>query len=271
MLLKRTVTAVLLISLATFLAFYEDGFLFPLLILAFHFGIYMEWLSLLNASRVQKISGVMALIFIFVVVVNLNVSQNLLLVLLFFSFFFWLLVSPAVVLNKYRVSKAMSVVVALIMCLASMIALYFAFLEGFMFLLSTLSLVWIIDTGGYITGKIFGHRKLLPTVSPNKTWEGVYGAMVMYFIYSLFMVNIDGTWQDFVLYYFGTWWLVLLSIVLFFVAIFADLFESKLKRISGKKDSGNILPGHGGLFDRFDATIAVGPSIVVFYIIGNRL
>ncbi len=231
----------------------------------------MEWLSLLNASRVQKISGVMALIFIFVVVVNLNVSQNLLLVLLFFSFFFWFLVSPAVVLNKYRVSKAMSVVVALIMCLASMIALYFAFLEGFMFLLSTLSLVWIIDTGGYITGKIFGHRKLLPTVSPNKTWEGVYGAMVMYFIYSLFMVNIDGTWQDFVLYYFGTWCLVLLSIVLFFVAIFADLFESKLKRISGKKDSGNILPGHGGLFDRFDATIAVGPSIVVFYIIGNRL
>ena len=136
---------------------------------------------------------------------------------------------------------------------------------------TTFALVWIIDTGGYITGKIFGHRKLLPTVSPNKTWEGVYGAMVMYFIYSLFMVNIDGTWQDFVLYYFGTWCLVLLSIVLFFVAIFADLFESKLKRISGKKDSGNILPGHGGLFDRFDATISVGPSIVVFYIIGNRL
>ncbi|MAH34379.1 MAG: hypothetical protein CMO42_03665 [Verrucomicrobiales bacterium] len=271
MLLKRTITAVLLISLATFLAFYGDGFLFPLLILAFHFGIYMEWLTLLNASRAQKISGIMALIFIFVVVINVNVSQHLLLALLFSSFLFWFLVSPAFVLNKYRASKAMSVIVALIMCLASMIALYFAFLEGVMFLLSTLAVVWIIDTGAYITGKIFGHRKLLPTVSPNKTWEGVYGALFMYFIFSLFMVKIDGTWQEFVLYYFGTWWLVLLSIVLFFVAIFADLFESKLKRTSGKKDSGNILPGHGGLFDRFDATLAVGPSIVFFNIIGTRL
>ena len=153
----------------------------------------------------------------------------------------------------------------------NMIALYFAFLEGFMFLLSTLALVWIIDTGAYITGKIFGHRKLFPTVSPNKTWEGVYGAMFMYFIYNLFMVKIDGTWQDFVLHYFGTWWLVTLSIVIFFVAICADLFESKLKRISGKKDSGNILPGHGGFFDRFDATLAVGPLIVFFSLIGPRL
>ena len=231
----------------------------------------MEWLSLLNTSRVQKISGLVALIFIFVVVINGKVSQNLLLVLLFFSFLFWFLVSPAVVLNKYRASKGMSGIVAFIMCLASMIALYYAFVEGLMFLLSTLALVWIIDTGAYFTGKIFGHRKLFPTVSPNKTWEGVYGAFFMYFIYSLFMIKIDGTWQEFALYNFGTWWLIVLSLVLFFVAIFADLFESKLKRTSGKKDSGNILPGHGGLFDRFDATLAVGPLIVFFNILGTRL
>ena len=231
----------------------------------------MEWLSLLNTSRAQKISGLVALIFIFVVVINGKVSQNLLLVLLFFSFLFWFLVSPAVVLNKYRASKGMSVIVAFIMCLASMIALYYAFIEGLMFLLSTLALVWIIDTGAYFTGKIFGYRKLFPTVSPNKTWEGVYGAFFMYLIYSLFMVKIDGTWQEFALYNFGTWWLIVLSFVLFFVAIFADLFESKLKRTSGKKDSGNILPGHGGLFDRFDATLAVGPLIVFFNIIGTGL
>ena len=141
----------------------------------------MEWLSLLNTSRAQKISGLVALIFIFVVVINGKVSQDLLLVLLFFSFLFWFLVSPAVVLNKYRASKGMSVIFAFIMCLASMIALYYAFIEGLMFLLSTLALVWIIDTGAYFTGKIFGYRKLFPTVSPNKTWEGVYGAFFMFF------------------------------------------------------------------------------------------
>ena len=97
------------------------------------------------------------------------------------------------------------------------------------------------------------------------------GLSLCFSIYSLFMVKIDGTWQEFALYNFGTWWLIVLSLVLFFVAIFADLFESKLKRTSGKKDSGNILPGHGGLFDRFDATLAVGPLIVFFNIIGTRL
>ena len=93
----------------------------------------------------------------------------------------------------------------------------------------------------------------------------------MYFIYSLFMVKIDGTWQGVFLVYFGTWCLIVLSSVLFFIVIFADLFESKLKRTSGKKDSGNILPGHGGLFDRFDATLSVGPLIIFFNIIGSKL
>lgn len=271
MLLHRLITAFLLIFFAAFFAIYEDGFLFPALILAFHSGIYMEWLSLLNASRVQKISGLMVLIFVFVVVINIKFSQYLLLVLLFFSFLFWFLVSPAVVLDKYRVSKRMSVIVAFIMCLASMMALHYAFVEGLVFLLSILALVWIIDTGAYFAGKVFGYRKLFPTISPNKTWEGVYGALFMYFIYNLFMIKIDGTWQELILVYFEIWWLIVLSLIIFFVAILADLFESKLKRTSGKKDSGNILPGHGGLFDRFDATLAVGPLIVFFNITGPML
>ena len=255
-------------AFATFLAVYKDGFLFPLLILGCHSGIYMEWLSLLNASRAQKITGLVALIVIFALVINGRISQTLLLALFFLSFLFWVIVSPAVVLKKYRASKEISVIFAFTMCLASMTALYYAFIEGLMFLLSTLAVVWIIDTGAYFTGKIFGYRKLFPMVSPNKTWEGVYGAFFMYSIYSLFMVKIDGTWQGYALYNFGTWWFIFLSFQLFFIAIFADLFESKLKRTSGKKDSGSILPGHGGLFDRFDATIAVGPLIVFFNIIG---
>ena len=271
MLLHRLITAFLLIFFAAFLAFYKDGFLFPVLILAIHSGIYMEWLSLLNASRVQKISGLMVLIITFVAVINVTFSQYLLLALLFCSSLFWFLVSPAVVLNKYRASKEINVIVAFMMCLASMMALYYAFVEGLVFLLSILALVWIIDTGAYFAGKVLGYRKLFPTISPNKTWEGVYGALFMYFIYNLFMIKIDGTWQELILFYFEIWWLIVLSLIIFFVAILADLFESKLKRTSGKKDSGNILPGHGGLFDRFDATLAVGPLIVFFNIIGSML
>ena len=179
----------------------------------------MEWLSLLNTSRAQKISGLLALIFIFVVMINGQVSQHLLLVLLFFSFLFWFLVSPAVVLNKYRASKGMSVIFAFTMCLASMIALYYAFIKSIMFLLSILALVWIIDTGAYTIGKIFGYRKLFPTVSPNKTWEGVYGAFFMYSIYSLIMVKVDGTWQEFALYDLGIWWFIVLCFQLFFLVL----------------------------------------------------
>ena len=87
MLLYRIITAVLLMAFATFLAFYKDGFLFPLLILVCHSGIFMEWLSLLNKSRVQKITGLVALIIIFALVINEKVSQNLLLALFFFEFF----------------------------------------------------------------------------------------------------------------------------------------------------------------------------------------
>ena len=72
----------------------------------------MEWLSLLNASKAQKMSGLITLIFIFVTMINVNVSHNLFLVLLFFSFLFWFLVSPAVVLDKYRASKGMGVIFA---------------------------------------------------------------------------------------------------------------------------------------------------------------
>ena len=168
-----------------FFGFYEDGFYFPFNTCC-HSGIYMEWLSLLNTSRAQKILGIVALILIFVAVINERVSQNLLLALLFVSFLFWFLVSPVVVLNKYRVSKGMSVIVAFIMCLASMLALYYAFIEGLMFLLSTLALVWIIDTGAYFTGKIFGYRKLFQRLAQIKLGK-VFMALSLCIRYTVYL------------------------------------------------------------------------------------
>ena len=70
---------------------------------------------------------------------------------------------------------------------------------------------------------------------------------------------------------YGIVLLIILNKVLFTMVIFADLFESMIKRFAGKKDSGKILPGHGGLFDRFDATLSVGPSISLIYLFSSRL
>ena len=104
------------------------------------------------------------------------------------------------------------------------------------------------DVGGYVFGKLFGKHKLT-TISPNKTWEGILGgylgAILVAIIYILtFVPNFN--------------WKIILKIILitnvtFMFSVIGDLFESLVKRISGVKDSGNLLPGHGGILDRIDS------------------
>ena len=106
---------------------------------------------------------------------------------------------------------------------------------------------WATDIGGYFAGRKFGRRKLAPTISPNKTYEGLYGGIVGAALFG-------GLWA----------WATGLGTLLYILApLFAvaaqggDLFESALKRRAGFKDSGNWLPGHGGLLDRLDGLIPV--------------
>ncbi len=123
-------------------------------------------------------------------------------------------------------------------------------------LLLLISIVWSTDTFAYLVGKYFGRRKLIPSVSPKKTIEGsiggsVAGTLVSYPIavkLSLFPAG------------FLTFLLLFLLTV---VSQAGDLFESSLKRVFGVKDSGNIIPGHGGILDRIDSTLAVAPILFV--------
>lgn len=124
-------------------------------------------------------------------------------------------------------------------------------------LLYMLLLIWAADTGAYFTGKQFGKSKLT-SVSPNKTWEGVLGGLLLSTIVGwLGITTLNLKIQN---YYLFTAMIVLLGII----SVFGDLFESALKREANIKDSGNILPGHGGLLDRLDSTITVAP---LFYLI----
>jgi phosphatidate cytidylyltransferase len=119
-----------------------------------------------------------------------------------------------------------------------------------------LLLTWVNDTGAYLVGSQFGKTPLFPRISPNKTWEGTIGGAVtcVVFGYLLHLVFDDiGLVQ----------WLVLAVIVAIFGGL-GDLVESMLKRSVGVKDSGNLLPGHGGLLDRFDAFIFVIPFAAAY-------
>ena len=114
-------------------------------------------------------------------------------------------------------------------------------------------LVAITDSGAYFSGKRFGKTKLAPELSPGKTREGVYGGVTGAFIWSILgaiYLGISGAdW-----YYF-----IFLSVVVAFLSVAGDLFESLIKREAGQKDSGDILPGHGGILDRVDGLIATLP------------
>ena len=129
--------------------------------------------------------------------------------------------------------------------------------QGPAWLFYALSLVWVADIGAYFSGKKFGKNKLAPHISPGKTKEGLVGAVVTTSIYTLlasyyFELNTDRA----VL-------LVLLSVILTFISISGDLYISFLKREAGLKDSGNILPGHGGLLDRVDSVLAAMPVFLL--------
>ena len=126
--------------------------------------------------------------------------------------------------------------------------------------LAAMAVVWIADTAAYFTGRRFGRRKLAPRVSPGKTWEGVYGALAAVALYALALVPFAGAAG----YYGATGIPVTLGFVAFVmllaaVSVVGDLYESMLKRQAGAKDSGTLLPGHGGVLDRIDALIAAMP------------
>ena len=122
--------------------------------------------------------------------------------------------------------------------------------------------IWAADIGAYFSGRRFGNKKLCPNVSPNKTWEGVYGGVILTQLVAIAYVlsTIESpTLKDFLVFCF-------LALLVSIVSILGDLFESVLKRISNQKDSGNILPGHGGLLDRIDSLTASAPLFVLFVV-----
>ncbi len=122
-------------------------------------------------------------------------------------------------------------------------------------LMFLIGLVAVADISAYFTGRRFGKNKLAPTISPGKTWEGVAGAM---FGVSLYVVLVWSFNQYFSqrtllpLLLLASWWWVVLAVI-------GDLFESAIKRQAGVKDSGSLLPGHGGLLDRVDALTSTLP------------
>ncbi len=114
--------------------------------------------------------------------------------------------------------------------------------------------VWTTDISGYLFGKIIKGPKLLPSISPNKTWSGLLSGILLSGIFSSFFSIFYGSYLHVSFFLFGVLGAIVSSL--------GDLFESKLKRLNNKKDSSNLIPGHGGLLDRLDGFLF---AILYFY------
>lgn len=150
--------------------------------------------------------------------------------------------------------------------LGAFIAILSLYNRSALYMFSVMALVWVADIGAYFSGKAFGKRKLAPSISPGKSWEGAIGGGILVLLASAATLTVPALTDTFAVQLYLKWgWAGFLVILLLMVAasIVGDLFESQLKRRAGMKDSSNLLPGHGGVLDRLDALIPTLPLAVL--------
>ncbi|MBL1275445.1 MAG: phosphatidate cytidylyltransferase [Ectothiorhodospiraceae bacterium] len=227
-----------------------------------------EWSALMKMT-----SSVKRGMFTFIVAAGLAVSWYVLrdeamnwLALPVLSLFWWVLAIALVVQYPNATSRWSSSIaqfliglVVLIPTWVAVIGLHDSNAQGPLLVMYLLSLIWVADSGAYFGGRAWGKRKLAPAVSPGKSWEGVASGAVLSVVYAV------GAAQ--VLELPGNQWVlfVVLSLVTVLFSVLGDLTESMFKRHAGIKDSGTLLPGHGGVLDRIDSITAAAPVFVVGY------
>ncbi|MBS0309009.1 MAG: phosphatidate cytidylyltransferase [Proteobacteria bacterium] len=146
--------------------------------------------------------------------------------------------------------------------LGCFLAIFVLFQHSPTYLLSVMAIVWIADIGAYFVGKACGKRKLAPSISPGKSWEGAMGGWVCVLLIAAASTAAPWLQDSFAVQLLAKWgWVGFIAAMSLLVAasIVGDLVESQLKRRAGMKDSSNLLPGHGGVLDRIDALIPVLP------------
>ncbi|GAB3628576.1 Phosphatidate cytidylyltransferase [Pandoraea terrae] len=183
---------------------------------------------------------------------------------------FWVLAGPYALMRRPAtkgVWRALLLCAGPVVLVAAWQALCLAREHGIAFLLSVLVIVWIADTGAYFAGRTFGRRKLAPSISPGKSWEGAIGGWLLVMAAAAGVLFSGLSAPTIVSHLRDTVGLsagILLLTLLVAFSVVGDLFESQLKRQAGVKDSSHLLPGHGGVLDRIDALLPVLPLALVF-------
>jgi phosphatidate cytidylyltransferase len=173
--------------------------------------------------------------------------------------------------------RAARVALGLIAMWAAWLALAQSRAMGINFMLSVMCLVWMADVAAYFGGRAWGRHRLAPTISPGKSWEGVWSGMAGVLVLAAFWIWLDGragfdgpSVFSRLQATLGLAGLVLALLALAALSVVGDLIESLVKRAAGAKDSSGLLPGHGGVLDRVDALLPVLPAALALTAIGSR-
>lgn len=274
-LVKRIFVAAVGIPLALFVIFIGD-FTFMATVIAISGWSLYEFYGIVEKKNIHasKHFGIMLGILIQILIVSVLYDYTLYisLILLAAILIFLFIIMIDVLLGGRNLpvlafSATISGVIYLPVLLTSLIAirefnrifeLFYDYSQAGIFMILIFGTVWVCDSAAYFIGRKFGKHKLFPRVSPKKSWEGAIAGLV----FSVLFLSISVYAFEILPIYHGAF----LGLLIGIFGQTGDLFESLLKRDAGIKDSSNILPGHGGILDRFDSIIFVGPIVLIYLI-----
>lgn len=275
MLKKRLVTAIILLLLLIPLIVSDNSELFQLFSVGFIVAGAWEWGLLSKLSSNKSIFGSIIVLSAIVIIKYTNVSAYWEYAGLFSSVFWSLGVFFVLKLGPDKWKKIPSLFIwalGFLLLTSAWDSFVSAREIGVNYLISILSIVWLSDVAAYFGGKMFGKKKLAPSISPGKSWEGVFSGMAMVIVAAFIWMwfdktfAIDGLSFYSLVYQSSSFLFIPVLLLLTGIGVAGDLFESLMKRSVGVKDSSQLLPGHGGVLDRIDALV---PVITVSMIIYN--
>ena len=259
MLKQRILTAILLAPVVLAIIWTANGLFFSLFVSLLALLIGFEWCQIVRVSRINSIiisTAVAIVIFSlnYASFITIDVTRILIAASILWSLCLFWIFKPEQGKDKSTIKYALGAGILLLFG-ASLISIHQIAEQGVKLTLVLFLLVWVADIGAYVTGRSIGRHKLAKKVSPGKTIEGLLGGLVFSAIYGYFVAQwLDKDWQYFVLAF----------PIIAGISVVGDLFASLLKRQGNVKDSGFLLPGHGGFLDRFDSLIACTPFYFAF-------
>lgn len=264
---SRIITATILIGLVVWAIFFAPPTIFDFLVALFLGVASWEWAGLIPSVTSSALKKVLFVLLIEILWLGFSMWPVGFQGLLYFNAVLILLLIPALLTYPQSISSwyssTTSIIFALSFSITASVSLEYLkqMPKGELWLITVLLLTWLMDTGAYFTGRFFGQRKLIPYVSPNKTWEGFWGG---FFLSELVVI---GAGHVFAAEFMGWILWIVTGTLAILGAVIGDLFISMLKRCAQVKDTGNLLPGHGGVLDRVDSLL-VSATIVVLFLVG---